>query len=121
MTSLHKKRINMQGVRLDSIRERVEIKLPKSGATIWIWNDILAGEIMGGLQTDSLGRVKQADSFHVIKSLIADWNFIDKEGEKMEISVDNIKRMSIADFNVLAQEVTKISEQGTLSSEEKKS
>ena len=111
----------MQGIVLEGIRKKTEITLPKSKAKVWLWDDILAGEIMGGLQVDVMKQSVNTDTFSIIVSIIADWNFIDKDGNKVAINAENIKKLSLTDFNVLAEEVGKLTEKESLSKGEKKS
>ena len=111
----------VDGVVLDSIRKKKEIKLPKSGAIVWLWSDILAGEVMGGLQFDNLGQLEKTDSFKMLVSIIDDWNFIDKDGEKMPVTIDNLKKLSMSDFTVLVDHLSTVSKDESIPVEEKKS
>jgi hypothetical protein len=110
-----------KGIVLEEMRKKTEIVLPKSGATVWLWDDILAGDVLGGMQFNNLGQVEKTDTFAVVLSVIADWNFIDSEGNKVPVNVENVQKLSMTDFNVLAQHVAKVSQQETIGTEEKKS
>jgi len=110
----------MDGIILDNIRNKTEIKLPKSKGIVWIWDDILAGEMLGGLQVDNLGQPERTNILKIIMSIIADWNFIDKEGTKLEINEENVKKLPIKDFQVLTEKINNLTQKSSISSEEKK-
>jgi len=97
----------MNGVVLSDLRKKKELELPKSGAKVWIWDDILAGDALGGMQFDPAGQTTP-NVVKVVCSIIADWNFIDKEGKKLEVNEDNLKLLSITDFNVLASQISEV-------------
>ncbi len=111
----------MNGVILDDIRKKKELKLPKTGGTVMVWDDILAGDTLGGLQMSALGEVQGIDSVKIILTLIADWDFVNKDGDKLDITAENVKKLPMSDFNILANYVAEVSQAQTVSPEEKKS
>lgn len=93
----------------------IEVKLPSSTVEDPAIVKLLrptAGQI-ATLETSGKEAV-----FDIITSCIKEWNFLDKEGNIESITVDNVKRLSIADFTQIVKTLNIITE---TSVEEKKS
>lgn len=110
----------MDGIILDNLRNKKEIKLPKSKATVWVWDELLAGDVLGGMQINALNKLESANPIMILMSVIADWNFIDKDGNKLPINEDNIRKLSIEDFVRISKEVEDITTKSGLTIQEKK-
>lgn len=105
---------------LSGLRKKIEVKLPQSKGTVWLWEYALAGEMLGGMSINAQGVSNPISPIEVVTSLVADWDFTDEANEKLPITGDNVKQLPISDFTIIANQVTKITEVGTLPSEVKK-
>lgn len=105
---------------LTGLRQKIEIKLPVSKGTAWLWEYPLAGEMMGGMNIDPRtgGMANSISPIEVVKSLLADWDFTNDKGEKLPIDTENVKLLPVADFTLIVNHVTKITE--TMSPDVKK-
>jgi hypothetical protein len=111
----------MDGIILDELRSKTKVLLPKSKAEVLLWDEVLAGEVLGGLKFNSVGQVENTNLIQIVVSLIADWNFIDKDGNKLPINEDNVRKLSLSDFKVITEQIERITQGSGVSGEEKKS
>ena len=77
------------------IRKRIKRDVPTiEGAWVEFYDDFLAGEVQ------ELGKAmseeeKSDRGYEFIRSLIADWNFAGTDGKKLDITVENIKKLPV--------------------------
>lgn len=106
---------------LNTYRKKIEIKLPKTGGTVWLWNELLAGdfrEMMGKTQITQDMTINAGDTFSILIKLIADWDFVNENNEKLPITQENIDLLPIKDLTKISEQVSKIS--GELTEDVKK-
>lgn len=95
----------MDKIILDQIRSKATLHLPSSKLTVEVWNELLTGEVAENIAVSAQGTIGGQDILGVITHLIADWNAYDSAGEKLPITVENVKKLPIADFTVLASHI----------------
>lgn len=93
----------MQKVTNKEFRQTKEITLPISGVTIDTYSSILIGD----LGNVDLGKGGLDTNLEIIAKVIREWNFYDKEEDEKpyEISVENIKKLPVPDFEFLIKEL----------------
>ena len=78
--------------------------LPKSEVTMLEEMPVMGMEEMATAKSD-IQRIIIA-----IKHLIKDWNLVDKEGKKLSISIDTIRKFGSRDFIFLSEKAGKVFE-----------
>lgn len=104
---------------LQTDRPKKEVVLPKSGARVWVWEMILAGDIASGLTLDKVG-LSSLTALDLIASLVASWDFTDKQGVTLPVKAEYIKLLEFEDFNYLMEQVNAITQKSTIDPEVKK-
>jgi hypothetical protein len=78
-------------------RQVNEVKLPESGVTVQIKDGLLAGDV-----AEFVGEPNQAiQSLRIIASLITDWDAADESGQKLPVTIDTLKLLSLADLKAI--------------------
>lgn len=70
-------------------------------AEIDVYDNFLAGDI----EIIANEQNKATQSFLIVKQIIADWNLEDESGKKLPITIENIKKLDITDFNHIVGKV----------------
>lgn len=106
---------------LDDVRDTEEIVLPKTKAKIKLWKEFLAGDFL--VLAENYQEGEKAPVGLVIKMLnrfIADWDFTDKENNKLPVTKENLEKLPFSDLEVLIEKFTNVSKISTISNEQKK-
>ena len=84
------------------IRKTIELTLPSyEGSKVVIYDKVLAGtmEKMMDCKNDfERGLV-------ALQDLIKEWNFVDDEGNKLEINLENLRKLPMKDLTFLIEKV----------------
>jgi hypothetical protein len=90
---------------LRDARKEIKVSLKTiEGSEIIIKDGLLAGDI-----EDIYGRNETSDvhkMFLVLAKIIVDWNLTNEEGEKLPITVDNIKLFDIRDLTEIVNKTS---------------
>lgn len=105
---------------LGSIRNKVKVKLPKSGGTVWMWDEVLAGDYRQSIGDGDVTKPTAANSFRILAKLIADWDFVNEKGEKVPINENSLDLLPISDLTVLSEKLNKITENSSIDKDVKK-
>jgi len=85
---------------LKEVRGTKKIKLPKTGAEIEVWDDLLAGDIEAIQKAkDDVERV-----FIALTKIIKDWDLVDENGQKLAVNAENLKKIPLQDLMKLVEE-----------------
>ena len=79
--------------------------IPDDEAWVVVYTEVLTGDLE---QVGNVGDLKGLATITGIVNLIKDWNFEDENGNKAEISIDNIRRLKQSDTMAIVEEVSKI-------------
>jgi hypothetical protein len=95
---------------LDDLRKKSEHVLPHSKAKIWLFDYALAGDMLGSLDIDiATGQPKNnIDPLNIVVSIIAEWEFCDRENNPLEINKENVGKLSMVDFAYLSEQIQQI-------------
>jgi len=95
---------------LDDLRGKVEHTLPFSKAKVSLWSYPLAGDMLGSMDIDMItGQPKNnIDPLSIVVSIIAEWEFCDKENNPLPITKESVGKLSMTDFAYLSEQVQKI-------------
>ena len=89
------------------VRRRVKKDIPTlEGAWVEFYDDLLTDDLQSIFSaTDDLTEEEKGNrGYEFVRSLIADWNFADTDEKKLDISVDNLKRLPMKVQVFLAKE-----------------
>jgi len=103
---------------LNTQRGKIEVKLPQTEATVYIWDTMLAGDLSAGMDFSNTN--KKVSPLDVIVSAIAEWDFTDAAGNLLPITNENAKFIPVKDFTVLMQEIEKVTKVNNLGDDVKK-
>lgn len=109
--------------KLSSLRKKIEVKLPKTKGTVWLWDELLTGDIRASISNSSIGvdgSMPTQNTFDILLKLIADWDFVDDDDKKLKINFNNLDKLPIDDFNMLAEKVAEVTKSSTVSENIKK-
>ncbi len=127
--------------KLEGLREKVKLKLPLSGGTVWLWSYLLAGEdeeieriyfgkkkasfdIATGLPTGEfevdMETLREA-RLKALELLFVDWDFTNGDGSKVEFNREAIARLPALDMKVLLDKADEIVNTSRLEETKKKS
>lgn len=96
------------------IRKKIEKEVPTiDGGIVSFYSDFFANE------WERISSMKDTTEggYEFTKSMVADWNFADQDGNKLDISIENIKRLPVKTQLWLANTAVGLLQEGT---EEKK-
>lgn len=79
-------------------RETKEITLPKSGATVEVYDGLLAGDIANLPTTEN----EQSKVIDICTALIKDWDF-EQDEKKVEVKRENVEKLHITDLYEIMQ------------------
>ncbi|MHA1329842.1 MAG: hypothetical protein ACTSR2_02080 [Candidatus Hodarchaeales archaeon] len=84
------------------VRKTIELSLPSyPDSKVILYDRVLAG----GMERI----LKAKDDFErgliTLQEIIKDWNFVDEEGKKLEVTMDNLRKLPIEDLNFLLEKV----------------
>lgn len=102
---------------LENLRKKKQIKLPKSGGVVYVWDEILAGDLR---QTLTPGINETEASFKILVKLIAEWDFTDTEGNVLPVNEDTLDKLPMSDLTVLSQHIQEMVQSGTINETLKK-
>lgn len=90
-------------------RETKKIILPSSKPDDEAWVEIYTEVLTGDLeQVGNVADLKGLATVTSIVNLIKDWNFVDENGVKAEINMENVRRLKQIDSMAIVAEVGKI-------------
>jgi hypothetical protein len=90
---------------------------PEDPAWVEIYTEVLAGDME--VMADAFELKGHASLIGVV-NLIKDWNFEDEDGNKSEINIENLRRLTRDDFIFLSDEIVKIKQPESLTEDVKK-
>jgi len=90
---------------LSGERETKRLKLPSSKKGDEAWAEIYTSPVGGDIISISMYAPDRGKMvIGAVLAAIKDWNFVDKDGKKAEINIDNVKRLDVADLFLISQE-----------------
>lgn len=91
------------------VRKRIKKEVPTiEGAWVEFYDDFLAGEVQKLGSGKMSEEEKSNRGYEFIRSLIADWNFSGPDEKKLEITVENIRKLPVKVQTFLAEAGTDV-------------
>lgn len=104
---------------LKDVRKKIEVKLPETGGTVYIWSQILAGDALSNISITGENKTN-ISAIDILFTLIADWDFTNEVGEKLPINKENISLLPMNDFNRLMEGIQEVAQNTNISGDVKK-
>jgi len=84
------------------IRKTSELTLPSyPDSKIVLYDRILAG----GMERVMSAKTDFEKGLVALQELIKDWNFVDENGKKLEVNLENLRRLPLKDLTFLMEKV----------------
>jgi len=84
------------------VRKTIEISLPSfPGSKVILYDRILAG----GMERIMEAKTDFERGLIALQEMIKDWNFTDEKGNKLEVSLENLRKLPMEDLTFLMDKV----------------
>lgn len=84
------------------VRKTSEVVLPSyPDSKVILYDRILAG----GMERIMEAKTEFEKGLIALQEIVKDWNFVDEEGKKLEINLENLRRLPLEDLTFLMDKV----------------